>query len=356
MAILVTGGAGFVGMNAVEALLARGEDVVLFDRGVLPRAAQRALAPGRARLTRVTGDVLDAAALSAAFDGRRIDRILHCAAITSGPERDAGDPGSVVDVNLRGTINVLGAAREHGVSRVVCASSGAVYGESLQRSARMYEECTPAVPATLYAITKFAAERIALRLRGLWNLDVVCARLGTLVGPWERDTGVRDNFGTHSQLARLALAGSTAVVPSREVRRDWVYSRDVAAGLVALLNAEAPRHFVYNLSSGADWSGSVLIWCGMLKAACPRFNFRVARDGEAPNVTYTDTDRNPMDVGRMARDIGFVPRFRPLDALADYLEWLRRTPDLWKSGDAQRETSFGRKPQSGQCQVGRVCD
>jgi nucleoside-diphosphate-sugar epimerase len=316
-------------MNAVEALLARGEEVVLFDRGRLPRAAEHALTPHHKHLACVYGDVLNAAVLSAVFDGRRINRILHCAAVTSGSERDARDPGSVVEVNLQGMINVLGAAREHGVSRVVCASSGAVYGESLQRSARMYEDSTPAVPVTLYAITKFAAERIALRLRDLWNLDVVCARLGTLVGPWERDTGVRDNFGTHSQLARLALAGRTAILPPREVRRDWVYSRDIAEGLVALLDAEAPRHFVYNLSSGADWSGSVLIWCGMLKAACPRFNFRVAGDGEAPNVTYTDTDRNPMDIGRMAQDIGFTPRFSPLDALADYLEWLRRTADFW---------------------------
>lgn len=331
MAILVTGGTGFVGLNVVGALLARGEEVVLFDRGRLPRAAERALAPNHKHLSCVYGDVLNAAVLSAVFDGRRIDRVLHCAAVTSGAERDARDPGSVVEVNLRGMINVLETAREHGVGRIVCVSSGAVYGESLQRSARMYEDSTPAVPVTLYAITKFAAERIALRLRSLWNLDVICARLGTLVGPWERDTGVRDNFGTHSQLARFALEGRTAILPSREVRRDWVYSRDAAEGLVALLHAQAPRHFVYNLSSGADWGGSVLIWCGMLKAAHPRFDFRVAGEGEAPNITYTDTDRNPMDVGRMAQDIGFTPRFGPLDGLADYLEWLKRTPDFWNS-------------------------
>jgi len=57
---------------------------------------------------------------------------------------------------------------------------------------------------------------MCVRLRELWQFDVVCARLGTLVGPWERATGVRDNFGTHSQLARLALRGDTAVLHSSE--------------------------------------------------------------------------------------------------------------------------------------------
>lgn len=331
MAILVTGGAGFVGLNLVDALLASGEEVVLFDRGAPPPAAERAWATQRGRLQWVAGDVLDAAALGKAFAARRIDRVLHCAAVTSGPKREASDPGGVVAVNLQGTINVLTAAREHQVRRVVYTGSGAVYGESLRRFGRIYEDNTPALPVTLYAITKFAAERIALRLKNLWGVDVVCARLGTLVGPWERDTGVRDNFGTHSQLARLALAGETAVLPPREVRRDWIYSRDVAAGLVALLEASAPRHFIYNLSSGFDWSGSVLAWCEILKDAYSRFDFRVAAADETPNIGYTDTDRFPMDVGRIEHDIGFKPRFTPREALADYLEWLRRTPDFWES-------------------------
>lgn len=328
MAILVTGGAGFVGLNLVEALLAREKEVVLFDRGELPSAAERILAPQRTRFVLINGDVLNAAALNETFRTRRIDRILHCAAVTSGPAREAREPAAIAEVNIKGTINVLEAARRAQVKRIVVTSSGAVYGEASYRLPRLDED-TPPVPVSLYGITKYAAERTCVRLRELWQIDAVCARLGTVIGPWERDTGVRDNFGTHSQLARLALKGETVVLPQREVQRDWVYSCDVAAGLIALLDAPAPRYPVYNLASGKDWRGNVAAWCEALRADYPKFRYRTAAPGEQPNVSYTDKDRGLMEVGRIAQDIGFTPRFGPREAFADYLQWLKRAPDFW---------------------------
>ena len=125
--------------------------------------------------------------------------------------------------------------------RVIYIGSGAAYGETLYRLPRIYEE-SPSVPTTLYSITKHAAERLCMRLKELWKLDLVCVRLGTVIGPWERDTGVRDNFGTHSQLAALAAAGKSAVLTKREIQRDWVYALDVANALVALVHAPGPMH------------------------------------------------------------------------------------------------------------------
>src|SRR5215210_7898126 len=98
MATLVTGGAGFVGFNIVEALLERGDDVVLFDTGKLPRAGERALEPHRARLSIENGSVLDAQRIDALFSMHAIERVIHAAAITSGAEREAREPASVVDV------------------------------------------------------------------------------------------------------------------------------------------------------------------------------------------------------------------------------------------------------------------
>ena len=325
MAVLVTGGGGFVGLNLVEALLERGEEVILFDSGVLPPAAQRALARQGGRLNVARADVRDAAQVNQVFETHRIDYIAHCAAVTSGAMRESRDPATIVSVNVQGTLNVLDAARVHGVKRMVYTSSGAVYGESLYRFARLYEE-SPAMPLTLYGITKFTAERLCARMRELWEIDVVCARLGTVIGPWERDTGVRDSYGTHTQLAALAVAGGTAVLTQREVRRDWVYSRDVAAGLVALLESPRPRHLVYNLSSGVEWESPIRTWCEVLKTAFPAFDYRVAGDGERPNIWYTDKDRCPMDIGRIAHDIGFTPQYSMRVAYADLVDWLKRTP------------------------------
>ncbi len=322
---LVTGGAGYVGMNVVEALLERNRAVVLLDAGELPPAARRALEPHRALLDVVKADICDPAAMDALFAQQRFGGVIHCAAVTAGREREARDPQSSITVNQLGTLNVLTAAREHDVGRFVYTSSAAVYGESLYRLERIYEDSSPVTPVSLYGITKFAAERMCVRLRELWQLDVVCARLGTLVGPWERATGVRDNFGTHSQLARCALRGEAALLPAHAVRRDWIYSRDIATGLIMLLDAKTTRHAVYNLSAGGDW-GPVHEWCERLQAAYPRFAYRVASPSETPNIGYTDADRCPLDIGRMVSEFGFSPR-PSAQAFTEYLDWMERTPD-----------------------------
>lgn len=325
MKVLVTGGAGYVGMNVVEALLERQDQVALLDAGELPAVNAAALAPHGAQVELINADIRDAAAVERAFSSRQIDRVIHCAAVTAGAEREAREPAASIEVNQLGTLNLLTAARNHGVRRFVYASSAAVYGESLYRLQRLYEDSSPVSPLSLYGITKFAAERMCVRLRELWQFDVVCARLGTLVGPWERATGVRDNFGTHTQLARCAMRGVTALLPRHAVRRDWVYSRDVAAGLILLLDAKAARHAVYNLSAGGDW-GNVDEWCARLKAAYPGFGYRTAANDETPNIGYTDRDRCALDIGRIESEFGFKPR-TTAEGFDDYLDWLRGMPE-----------------------------
>jgi nucleoside-diphosphate-sugar epimerase len=331
MTVLVTGGAGYVGMNVVEALLARNDRIILLDSGKTPAAVQKALAPHGALVEIIHADICDAAAVESVFAGRHIDGVIHCAAVTAGREREASEPASSIEVNQNGTLNLLLVARKHAVRRFVFTSSAAVYGESLYRLQRLYEDTSPVVPVSLYGITKFAAERTCVRLRELWSFDVVCARLGTLVGPWERATGVRDNFGTHSQLASYALKGETALLPQHAVRRDWVYSRDVAAGLILLLNAKATRHAVYNLSAGGEWGG-IEEWCGRLRAAYPRFGCRTAVANEKPNIGYTDRDRCPLDIGRMVSEFGFKPH-ATAEAYDGYLEWMGRMPGALTGAD-----------------------
>lgn len=325
MTVLVTGGSGFIGVNVVETLLERGDEVVLLDVGGLPPGASRVLEPYGNRLVMERGSVLDAEHLDAILRRHVIDRVIHAAAVTSGPAREARDPASIVEVNLRGTISVLEAARKHSVTRTLYVGSGAAYGESLYRLPRLYED-TPSIPTTLYSITKHAAERMCMRLQGLWKMDVVCVRLGTVIGPWERDTGVRDNFGTHSQLATMALAGESAVLPSREVQRDWVYSHDAARALIELAYAPALRSTIYNVSSGLTWENPIAAWCEALRRTFPRFSYRTAGANDEANIWYTDRDRGLMDIGRLTRDVGFRPRFPMREAYAAYIDWLQRTP------------------------------
>ena len=327
MLTLVTGATGFVGINIVEALLARGDAVIAFGHAPMPEGACRAFARFGSKLQVVIGDVRDGVALDQLFKDHQVERLVHGAVITAGVERETRDPVSIIDVNVRGTAQVVQSAHAHGVRRMVYVSSGSAYGESLFTEQRLYEDVTPARPTTLYQITKYAAERTVLRLRAVWGLDLVCVRLGSVIGPWERDTGVRDTLSPHYQLARLAAAGQSARLPARESRKDLVYSRDVAAGVVALLDAPSLRYTLYNLSSGrsAEWHGTLADWCRHLQKFYPGFEFRTVSAGEAHDIVAADkVDRAPMDIGRIVQDAGFRPAYGPAEAYADMLNWLRQ--------------------------------
>lgn len=323
-AVLVTGGAGFVGLNLLEALLGRGEAVVAFSHeAALPPAAASSFARLPGRLTLIQGDVLDAAALKAVFQAHPIDRIFPFAAITAGPAREAAAPGQIIDVNLKGLIATMEAARDAGgIRRIVLPSSAAVYGESAYDHALLDEATTPCVPISLYGVTKYAVERAGLRLAAQWGLDAIAARIGATFGPWERDTGVRDTLSPHLAIATIAKAGGEAVLPATVHGYDWVYVRDLAAGLLALLDAEVPPHRVFNLASGQDWSPHFDACCATMAQALPGFTWRRASAGEAPGITFPEIrPRGVMHTGR-ARSLGWAPRFAPEAAYADYAAWL----------------------------------
>jgi UDP-glucuronate 4-epimerase len=324
-AVLITGGAGFVGLNLAEALLARGEAVVVFGQeAALPAPAAAAFARLPGRLEVVQGDVRDAAALAALFRAHPIDRVFPFAAITAGPAREAADPHLVLDVNLGAVLATLQAARDAGgVRRVVLPSSAAVYGESAYAHALLDEVATPCAPIALYGVTKFAVERAGLRLAGLWGLSAVAARIGATFGPWERDTGLRDTLSAHLAIAQAAARGEAAVFPEVIPAYDWVYVRDLVAGLLVLLDHPAPPHPVVNLASGRDWAPDWVAAAQGLSRAFPGFS---ARQGAAPNIRLNEArPRGVMALARAA-DFGWSPRFTPQSAYADWAAWIAETP------------------------------
>jgi len=334
MKILVTGGCGFVGINLAEELLARGESIVLLDRHGLPSGAKTALHQPNPRVAIVIADVRDPSVLRSAISDFGVQRVIHTAVITADIQRESREPNEIIDVNIRGTVNVLEAAKSTRCDRVIFVSSGAAYGQTHDVGAVLQEDISPSRPDNIYGMTKFSAEEIGLRLGALWGLKVLCVRLGSVCGPWEFDTGVRDLLSPQLQVARLAVRGNVAVIPEHEVRRDWIYSRDVAAGLAAILTAPVPHYSRYHLSSGLDWSGSFVHWCDSLKSAFPKFSWRIAEKGEKPNVNFLlERDRSPMDIARIVQDIGFRPRFGPREAYSDYRDWVQEHWDFLINAD-----------------------
>jgi UDP-glucose 4-epimerase len=317
MRILVFGGTGFVGLNIAAALLSRGYSVTLFDRAGLPPDARRDFALHGDRLTAIQGDVTDSQAVGAVI-AAGYDAIILGATITAGPAREAGDPETILRVNLLAQTPILIAARSSGVQRIINLSSAAAYGASAFRNVLLDEE-TPCDPASLYAITKFASEKVAARLAGFWQQDIISVRLSAVFGPWERSNDVRDTPSPQAQILAAMRQGYEAVL-SRPGLRDWIYAADVAEAVTLLIEASKPKQQLYNISTGVEWSA--LQWGQELAALHPGFVSRLTDAGEVATVDlHSPADRAPLSVARMADEFGWRARFGCTDSVADLSHW-----------------------------------
>lgn len=318
MTTFVTGGSGFVGLNVLEQLLCRGDSVVSFSLTPPPERAARVFDQLPGTLRHVDGDVCDAKAVDEALAQSGARHVVHAAVITAGIERERRDPTAIVSTNVHGTVAVLDAARRHGVERFLYLSSASVYGANAQSDEVLSEQHTAPLPESLYAVTKYAAEGISRRYGTVFDMQVVAARLSAVFGRWEHDTGLRDTLSPPYLLARMAAAGDVAVLAD-EGHRDWIYGPDVAAGIIALLDAATLRHDVYNIGTGRTWS--LWQWCEKLYARHPAFSYRLGTESDA-GVFLDPGRRSPLSVERILHDTTYNPRFGLDESFDDYLDWL----------------------------------
>ena len=300
MKALVYGGAGFVGLNIAEALRARGDEAVLFDRSPPPVDG----------FEFVRGDVRDKPSLP-----QKIDCVIWGATMTADAARDAAEPESIIATNLQALIPALRAAREAGVRRVLNLSSAAAYGEAAFRDGTLDEDL-PADPRSLYSLTKFASERLCSRLAELWDMDIVSVRLSAVFGPWERAGGARDTPSPFLRLMQL----KEARLPRPGVR-DWLYAPDVARAVLALLDAPRLAHRLYNVGPGRTFS--VLDWGKHAGISCSV--------GAPANVDLGGgRDRAALSVRRLEAETGFRARFGLEESAAHLQAWARAHPEWFK--------------------------
>ena len=319
MTTLVTGAAGFVGLNVVEHLLRAGRDVVGLDRIDLPVRARRLFPTLPGHFTFIGGSILSASDLSRALTAAPVRAVIHCAVITAGSARERRDPEGIVAVNVQGAVATLAAAARRGVARFIYPSSVAVYGTAARGVPLVREDEVPPRPVMLYGLTKLACETLLPRMAEVGGTGFAAARLASVYGPWEHATGARDTLSPMLSAVHHARAGAEAVLSTPGLG-DFVYSRDVAAGLAALADAPALRHTLYNLGSGEV--SSAAHWCSAVQGLVPDFRWRLAQDGEDANtVSHVAFDRGALDVARLRADTGWVPRFGMAAAAADYLAW-----------------------------------
>ena len=244
MNILVTGGAGFIGSNLVDTLLARGDTVRVLDDLSTGHAENL---PADADL--VVGSVADAECVAGAMDG--IEAVFHEGARGS-VARSVEDPLTTDTMNTHGTLTVLHCAQRAGVRRVIYASSSSVYGGATEPPT---PETAPLVPRSPYAVSKLAGEVYCRVFAELHGLETVSLRYFNVFGPRQRPD---------SQYAAVIPLFIDALRNGRPVEvhgdglqsRDFTYVSDVVAGNLAVLDApaEAVSGKVFNLAPGTTQS------------------------------------------------------------------------------------------------------
>jgi len=255
--VLVTGGAGFIGSNLVRALLERGDTVRVLDNFSTGNRVNLADIAGEIEV--VEGELRSYERVHNATRGSEV--VFHIGALPSVP-RSVQDPLTTSAVTIEGTLNVLLAARDEGVGRVVFASSSSVYGNggTLPRV-----ESAAADPIAPYAVAKLAAERYCVSFSRVYGLETVALRYFNVFGPRQDPTSqyaaVVPRF-----IARIAAGDPVPIYGDGAQSRDFTYVANVVRGNILASEAAGVSGAVLNLATGrsasvnelADTIGSIL--------------------------------------------------------------------------------------------------
>ena len=313
MAILVTGGAGFIGSHLAEALLKRGDSVVVIDnfndyydpaikRQNVARLAQY---PG---FTLVEADIRSREAVDALFAAHPIERVAHLAAM-AGVRESVRQPHLYTEVNLNGSLNLLDAAQRHGSQVFVQASTSSVYGKTERLP---FEESDSADrPLAAYPASKRAAELIGHSYHHLHQLNVTVLRFFNVYGP-----AGRPDMMPLRVMHALLDGTEIPIFNGGDIHRDWTYIDDTVNGVIAAL--ERPLGYeVINLGVGAPISLREFIDV-FEKLSGRKLNTRdVPTPPSDPPITYCDNSK-------ARRLLGFDPQTSVHDGLAKTWAWFEQ--------------------------------
>jgi UDP-glucose 4-epimerase len=312
MRAIVTGGAGFIGSNIVDALIERGDEVTVIDDLSTGKRENLDLALSRgARLSVL--DIRDAEQLSGVIDEFAPQTIFHLAAQID-VRRSLAEPAWDATINVAGTINVLEAARRHGVERIVNSSTGgAIYGEAETIPS---SEATTPLPEAAYGQSKLSAEGYLGLYERLYGQSSVTLRYGNVYGPRQDPLGEAGVVAIFTGL--LESGGQPTVFGDGRQTRDYVYVGDVVDANLAA--AAASVHGPINIGTGVETSVLELIAILRELAGAESFEprFAPARLGELA--------RSCLDVTLARETLGWRPSVSVREGLRLTFEASRAAP------------------------------
>jgi UDP-glucose 4-epimerase len=308
MRTLVTGGAGFIGSNLVDALLARGDEVVIVDN--LSTGRESNLSQAQAA-DLVKADIREADELAKIVREAAPEAIFHLAAQID-VRKSVSDPAADARINVEGTVNVLEAARQANVQRLVNTSTGgAIYGDV---DTIPTPESTPPAPMAGYGTSKFCAEQYCDLYARLHGLSTVTVRLGNVFGPRQ------DPLGEAGVIAifcgKLMDGGRPTIYGDGRQTRDYIYVGDVVAGQLAAADNRS-HNGAFNIGTGQETS--VLDILDILQQQGDRDDF----EPQFAEARLGEIERSCLDVTRARTELGWQAQTGLAEGMSATLEATR---------------------------------
>ena len=305
--VLVTGGGGFIGSHIVDRLLADGHAVRVLDNFATGRREN--LLGVMDEIELVEGDIQSYERVHNAVAGCEV--VLHQGALPSVP-RSVQDPLTSNATNVTGTLNVLLAARDAGVCRVVYASSSSIYGANPELP--KHEGLLPQ-PISPYAVAKLAGEGFCRSFNEIYGLETVALRYFNVFGPRQdplsQYAAVVPNF-----ISAMMNGASPVVYGDGEQSRDFTYVGNVVEGNVLAMTAEGVAGKAYNVAAGDRTTlNELLAHIGRLVGREPAPRYDEPRPG--------DVKHSHADVSAAARDLGYTPNVSIEEGLRLTFDWFR---------------------------------
>lgn len=317
MAILVTGGTGFIGAEVARVLVRKGERPVVFDindRKTLLKGVED-------RVTVVKGDVSNYSHVFNVVKQNRIDTIYHLGSMLSVPS-DA-DPWSAFRVNAQGTFNVLEAARLLGVKKVIFSSTLATYGSDIRED--MISDYTLQRPTLFYGCTKVFAELMGRFYKKKFGLDFRGVRYPAIIGPGVKTPGVVQYYSWAIEESFKGIPFKIWVTPDLKCAAQ--YYKDAALSIVQL--AEAPLEkikMVVYILGGMFLSAQELV--DTIKKFLPKAQLTFEPNMEIVEVLKAIS--HPVDEGCAREEFGWASQYPIEKTIEDFIKELKENPEMYK--------------------------
>lgn len=309
MKVVITGGAGFIGSNLARALLHRGYKVRIVDN--LSTGRLENIQDIKNKVEFIHGDILNMSHLKRAFKGA--DYVLHQAALPSVP-RSIANPEKSHKANVDGTFNVLLAARDANVKKVVLASSSSIYGNRKPSKSNGKKEILRSQPLSPYAVTKLIGEGYAKVFAHVYGLPTVCLRYFNVFG--HRQNPKSEYAAVIPKFINAALKNEEVTIyGDGKQTRDFTYIDNVVeANILAMENKRIVMGETINIACGDSISLLDLVK-GIEKVLAKKMkiHFKPARPGEVRN--------SRADISKARKLLGFRPKVKFKDGLNRTIEW-----------------------------------